>query len=75
MVIRLGPSSDPFSLTVYDRRGLLVKTLDSGVASSEGYLFTWDGRNTSGDVISSGTYMVVLQSGDKIQKKKVVVVK
>jgi hypothetical protein len=35
----------------------------------------WDGRNEQGQIVASGTYLLVLKQGSKIIKRKVVVIK
>ncbi len=35
----------------------------------------WNGRNTQGQMVASGTYLVILKKGNEIHKRKVVVVK
>lgn len=58
------------TLTLYDRRGNEIRVLGKG----SGGTATWDGRNNSGSIVSSGTYLLILKA-DKTLKKKVVVVK
>lgn len=58
------------TLTVYDRKGSEVKSLSGSNGQA-----VWDGKNDRGEMVSSGTYLLVLKNGSKIIKKKVVVVK
>jgi hypothetical protein len=58
------------TLVVYDKKGGEVRNL-----TPTGSRFTWDGRNSSGEIVASGTYLVVLTQGKKTKKKKVVVIK
>ena len=70
LTINLAAPGENASLIVYDKKGGEVRRL---IISNE--KADWDGRNSSGQIVASGTYLVVLKSGNKIQKKKVVVVK
>lgn len=70
-------SSDQGDVTmaIYDRQGLLVKRL-SGVQTTPGtHEIPWDGQTEQGTLVTSGTYMLTMKRGDKIYKRKVVVVK
>ena len=70
----ISPGEDA-RLTVYDRQGDEIKTLERGSKSNGEYSTTWDGRNNSGSVVAAGTYVLVLKQGGVVLKKKVVVVK
>jgi flagellar hook assembly protein FlgD len=63
------PGTD-VSITVYDRAGNKLKEL-----LRNGGQAVWDGRNTNGEIVASGSYLIVLKQGQKVQKKKVVVIK
>jgi len=56
-------------------RGQLVKTLINELKSSGMYNVLWDGRDNSGHSVSSGIYLYVLKSGDKIQTRKMLFLK
>jgi hypothetical protein len=58
------------SLIVYDRQGAKVRELTMSNGQSR-----WDGKNSQGTEVVSGTYLLVLKQGSKVVKKKVVVVK
>lgn len=47
-------------LTIYDARGRFVTTLVDRVLSPGVHSITWDGRNSRGDKVHSGTYLVTL---------------
>ncbi len=58
------PSREPVSLTIYDIAGrkvrsLVVESLDPGV-----HRITWDGKNHTGQVVASGTYILSLVQGE-----------
>lgn len=62
-------------LSIYDRRGAEVLILVRGVRHEGLNHAEWNGRNSKGDVVSSGVYTIVLKAGGKTLKKKVVVIK
>ena len=70
LTIQLTSNIAEANLRVYDKQGGEVRRLEISGDHAE-----WDGRNSSGQTVASGTYLVVLKSGDKIQKKRVMVVK
>ena len=68
------------SLQIYDSQGRLVRKLELGWQVSGYYTTTteaiyWDGRNTSGELVSSGVYFYRLQAGDYSQVHKMVILK
>lgn len=64
-------------LEVFDMMGNLISTLyDQEVAGSNGdYHIEWDGRNTSGFEVASGSYMYKLTAGESILSKTMTVVR
>lgn len=70
MVIHLTRGGTDIGLTIYDRSGNKVRSLNTITADP-----IWDGQNESGSIVASGTYICVLKQGDKVTKKKLVVVK
>ena len=74
--------SESASVTVkiYDIRGRLIKTIDVGHKPG-GYYLTreravyWDGRNKSGEPVSSGVYFYTLITDDYTQTRRMVIVK
>ena len=68
------------SLQIYDGQGRLVRKQELGWQQA-GYYTTaakaiyWDGRNTSGESVSSGVYFYRLQAGDYSQTRKMVILK
>ncbi|MFO7890339.1 MAG: FlgD immunoglobulin-like domain containing protein [bacterium] len=62
------PYKDTITLRVYDVRGRIVKTLISDKTMSAGtYTATWNGRNESGQIMSSGVYLIQLK-GQQVKK-------
>jgi len=61
----LGPST----LSIYDIKGRLIRTLVNQEKSAGHYNVHWDGRDETGNEISQGIYFVLLKSGKKEIKK------
>ena len=51
-------------LAVYDLRGRRVRTLFDGRLGSGPQRVLWDGRDSSGALLASGTYLACLERGD-----------
>ena len=68
------------SVTIYDVGGRLVRTVSVGF-KPVGYYLTreraayWDGRNETGESVSSGVYFIQFLSGDFAATRRIVVVK
>jgi hypothetical protein len=65
------------SLKVYNVAGQLVRTLVNEVKTPapEGFVVPWDGRNDSGQAVSSGVYFYKLTTSSFTQTKKMVLLK
>jgi len=68
------------SLKIYDLKGHLVKTIDLGNTPAGYYLsreqaIHWDGRNNTGEKVSSGIYFYQFKAGKVIKTSKMVVLK
>jgi hypothetical protein len=64
------------NLRIYNVAGQLIRTLVNDVKSpGEVHAVVWDGRNNSGQTVSSGVYFYKLVSGDFVQTKKMVLLK
>ncbi len=67
-----GMSRKPVSVRVYSVKGELVSTLfESGIVNGDRSL-TWDGRNASGQAVSTGTYFIVVSEGENNTTRKVI---
>ncbi len=53
------------NILIYNSKGLLVKTLQSGRQPAGGCQLIWDGTNQAGTPISAGTYIVILTVNGK----------
>jgi hypothetical protein len=68
------------SLRIYSSEGKLVRQIDLGLKPAGNYQTTeraiyWDGRNTSGESVSSGVYFYRLKGEDYSQTRKMVILK
>jgi len=63
------------TLTVYDVRGKLVRTLVDRPSQFGRHSVVWNGTDNSGNPVSSGVFFYCLQTGNKVITKKLVVVK
>jgi hypothetical protein len=63
-------------LTVFDQTGERVRELGGETQPPGTHVFSWDGRNSNGSVVSSGLYLVLQTVDDRpIGRSKVVVLK
>ena len=62
-------------LVIYDVRGKSVKTLIDEKLPAGSHTVVWDGRSTSGEKVSSGTYLFTLKTGEKSVVRKMTVVR
>jgi hypothetical protein len=56
------PANQMISLTVYDVRGNLVKTLHNGYQNAGEHQLQWDGTNNANESVASGVYLVRLNT-------------
>jgi len=69
------PEASPVQLTILDLRGNLVSTLVAGREPAGRYSVRWDGRNTSGQSVSTGIYIYRLSTPEAVRTGKMVLVK
>lgn len=62
-------------LRMYDIRGSLVKSISGGQLSNNRLMIRWDGTGPSGEVVSSGRYLYVLQVGQLVSRGSVTLVR
>jgi len=65
----------PVDLTVLDLRGRTVTVLTDGVVHPGTHHVTWDGTDTAGRAMPSGTYIARLQARDLIDRQKIVLIR
>jgi hypothetical protein len=69
------PRALSVTLTVYDVRGALVRTLVDRPVGVGYHSLVWDGLDSNGSRVGSGVYFYRLRAGNKVITKKLVVVK
>ena len=62
-------------LSIYNINGRLIKNLFQGDLVKEEYIYNWDGRDNNGKLLPSGLYFIRIQSGSKVQSKKMILIK
>jgi hypothetical protein len=62
-------------LIVYDILGREVKTLFDGITEQGINSFSWDGTNNAGNIVVTGAYFYKLRVGDKIDSRKMLLLK
>jgi hypothetical protein len=64
------PKSGKVSLSIYNSKGQLVRTLTDGNYSKGEHTLTWDGKSDNGQQVSNGIYLYRLHGTDfRISKK------
>jgi len=71
------PKKEPLGvkLSIFDTRGRLVAQLVDEIQDPGYYRVTWDGRNTTGNAVSSGIYFYLLEAGEHRITRKMVLLK
>jgi len=70
------PQPSSASLTVYNAKGQLVKTLLSDTALSAGkHSYFWDGKDKDGCEVATGLYLTCLKAGGKCLSRKMMLIK
>lgn len=62
------------TLTIINLTGQIVRTLASGQMTAGDHTTVWDGRNEAGELAPNGVYLIRLQSGNRTQKRKLLMV-
>jgi hypothetical protein len=70
-----GGASMPVSLKVYNVLGQLVRTLVEEETAAGSRLVSWDGRDDSGNQLSSGIYFYRLKIGDRSATKRMLLLR
>jgi len=63
------------TIKVYDSSGRKIKDLYKGTSTVGLNTVQWDGRNNSGQRVSSGVYAITINGGGINQTKRVVVIR
>lgn len=70
------PRESRVRLEVYDLLGQRVRTLVADEIEAAGrHSVNWDGKNQSDVALASGTYLVRLRAGDRVQSQKIALVR
>jgi hypothetical protein len=70
------PEESVVTIQIYDIMGRAVRSLVSGQKEFTGYhQVTWDATNNSGDPVSAGMYLYVIQAGEFRETRKMVLMK
>jgi hypothetical protein len=59
------------ALEIFDINGKWIKTLANNMKDRGRYSHYWDGLDFSGNIVSSGPYLVVIKYGKSIKTKKI----
>jgi len=62
-------------LSIFDMRGMLVRRLLNEDLPTGSHTAVWDGKNGSGQAVSSGTYFYRLESGRQILARKMLLIR
>ncbi len=69
------PSRLPVDLTLFDLTGRRVVAMITDTLDEGRHEYAWDGRDPSGDAVSSGVYFLRLEAGSTVLVRKVVIVR
>lgn len=69
------PAAAPVTAALYDVRGRLVRTIESGTLASGEHTLHWDGRDASGGQIASGVYYLRVQAGARAWSRRIPVLR
>lgn len=65
----------PVTLSVYNLKGELVRSLVSETKGNGFYSITWDGKDNNGKPVAGGIYMSRLQAGTYVSSKRMLLLK
>jgi len=69
------PRSQTVICGIYELRGHLVRELQSGDKTEGRHTLTWDGRDGYGNTVSGGVYFLRLETGGKMEVRKLTLVR
>jgi hypothetical protein len=67
--------TDRVELTVHNLIGQQIRSLLNGRQAPGSYSVQWDGKNEKGEDVAAGIYLYRLESGEKVQTRKMVLMK
>jgi hypothetical protein len=65
----------PVDIAIHDARGRTLRTLFTGTLPSGMRQLVWDGLNARGTPMASGSYFVVVRSGDEVRSRRISLVR
>jgi hypothetical protein len=69
------PMSGKVTVSIFDVLGRFVRSLVSDFQQAGSYLIVWDSRNSSGNLMASGTYFCQVVFGENVLVKKIMLVR
>jgi hypothetical protein len=69
------PNRGNVEIRIFNSVGELIKTLLTTEKDAGNYFVVWDGKNNSGNLVSSGVYFYQIKSGSLLQTKKMLLLK
>ena len=69
------PHSSRVELAVYNISGQKIATLTNREMQAGTYVADWDGRDSNGRLVASGTYIYTLRAGEFVESKKMSLLK
>ena len=69
------PNASQVKLTIYNVKGQKVKTLIDSDVTAGAHNLSWDGTNSSNNIVASGIYFYRLETTDKNVTKKMLLIK
>jgi hypothetical protein len=69
------PKTSQVSITIYNLLGQEVRTLFAGQIERGTKILRWDGKDSNGNSLASGTYVYRMQAGSFVNAKKMILLK
>ena len=69
------PRSEEIDLAVYNLTGQKVATLAHGLREAGTYTLRWDGQDNDGRELASGVYMYRLEAGERMETRKLLLLR
>ena len=69
------PGEQAVTVSLFDVRGSLVRTLYEGAAADAPESVFWDGRDAAGQHVAAGVYLARIHSGEQRYESKVLMIR
>ena len=69
------PQNEMVTLEIFNALGQKVRTLVNETKDAGQYKITWDGKNSSGNQLSSGIYLYRITAGNYVKVMKMVLLR